>query len=445
MQNLAGSVLTELQVIVGTPAERVQFVVETSDQELHRGSVTSESPVVVNIPSFLDFQVLGNDFFERNKGIRIASTDGNPIFVLGTNSIDFFNYGTFLAYPCQLDFEQDTYEYLILSVGDTALFSQFLLVGCSDDTIISIIPTQQVIIPEDAQVEDSAETTVEKDTMHNVTLNKMNTLLVFSADQDLTGTRIISNKPLTVIGGHECANVPQVSFDCEPIAIQIPPVSTWGTSFLVAGYAGRTSGQLYFRIVPSQENTTLEATCGQSTIALLKIPSDFFLNSEFPFCFLQFNKPVFLAQLAGGSSTETKGKGDPAISIVSPIDQYVNKIEFVLLPTDDFPNSYISITVPAEHYDPDSILLDGEKVNCEWIAIYNRSNVIVGYGCNVSMPAESSEEPTQHTLSHSSDDGRLSATVYGFSTFPPQGYAYLTGQKLEITDVTGKQPNSYMH
>ena len=154
MQSFAGSILTELQAIVGTPAERVQFVVETSDQELHRGSVTSESPVVVNIPSFLDFQVLGNDFFERNKGIRIASTDEDPIFVLGTNSIDFLNYGTFLAYPCQLDFEQDTYEYLILSVGDTALFSQFLLVGCLEDT------TQLVIIPEDAQVEDSAETMV---------------------------------------------------------------------------------------------------------------------------------------------------------------------------------------------------------------------------------------------------------------------------------------------
>ena len=208
-----------------------------------------------------------------------------------------------------------------------------------------------------------------------------------------------------------------------------------GTNFLIAGYAGRTSEQLQFSIVPSEQNTTLEATCGDSTILLLQTRFEFAVSSDEPFCHFRFSKPVFLAQLASGRSTDKLG--DPAIAIISPIDQYINRIEFVLLPTEDFPASYVSITVPAEYYDPDSILLDGTIVNCEWMAINNRSNVIVGYGCNVTMPAQSSTTPTQHTLSHSDPNGRISATVYGFRDFPAQGYAYLAGQKLEITDITG--------
>ena len=435
MQNIGGTILTKLELVIGTPADSVPFVVETFDTEIHRGTVTSDSPVVVEIPSNLDFQVLGSDFFERQKGLRITSTTDDPIFVLGANFIDLTNYGTFLAYPCELDFELDTYEYRIMSIGDTAFFSQFLLVACSDDTSITIIPTQTIEIPEDAQDQNSPSVNIPAGTGHNITLHELNTFLVFSERGDLSGTRILSNKPLTVIGGHECANVPQGAFECEPIAVQIPPVVTWGTNFLIAGYAGRTSEQLQFSIVPSEQNTTLEATCGDSTILLLQTRFEFAVSSDEPFCHFRFSKPVFLAQLASGRSTDKLG--DPAIAIISPIDQYINRIEFVLLPTEDFPASYVSITVPAEYYDPDSILLDGTVVNCEWMAINNRSNVIVGYGCNVTMPAQSSTTPTQHALSHSDPNGRISATVYGFRDFPAQGYAYLAGQKLEITDITG--------
>ena len=433
MQNIAGSILTQLELTIGTPAESANVVIETLEGEIHSTTIAKNSPAVFTI---LDLQVISHDFFNRQKGIRIATTDEEPIFVLGANRIDFLNYATFLAYPCELDLDLDSkYEYLVTSVDHATLNSQFLLVGCSADTHVTIIPTQNVLLPQDTQDMDSDDSLIMKGQKHNVTLNQMDTLLVSSGGLDLSGTRIVSNKPLTVISGHECANVPQTAFDCEPIAVQIPPVKTWGTEFLVAGYAGRTSEQLNFGIVPSEENITLLSTCGQSTLLLLRTSFQYAVNSREPFCYFEFSKPVFLTQLASGRSTD--GLGDPAISIVSPIDQYINKIEFLLLPTNEFPTSYISITVPPEHYDPAKILLDGEMIDCYWMAIYNRTNDIVGYGCNVSMPADSSTSPTQHSLSHSDSEGRFSATVYGFRPFPPQGYAYLTGQKIEISSISG--------
>ena len=435
MRNIGGSSLTELELVIGTPAESAEFVVESLDTEIQTGAVTPDSPVVVKLPS-IDLQVQTSAFFDRHKGLRIYSSSDDPIFVLGINFVNLFNYGTFVAYPCQLDYELDMYEYHIMSIGATTFYSQFLLVACSDDTLITIIPTQAVTIPEDVQDPKSPLISVPVGSEHNITLHQLNTLLVFSATGDLSGTQILSNKPLTVIGGHECALVPQDGFDCEPIAVQIPPVVTWGTTFLVAGYAGRTSEQLHFSIVPSEQNTTLESTCGDSTLLLLQIPFELAVPSDEPFCYFSFSKPVLLAQLASGRSIDNRG--DPANSIISPIDQYINTVDFVLLPTSDFPISYIGIAVPARHYDPVSILLDGTVVNCEWMPIYNRnSDNIVGYGCNFAMPALSSTTPTQHTLSHSNPTGRISVTVYGFRSVTAQGYAYLAGQKLELTEITG--------
>ena len=73
----------------------------------------------------------------------------------------------------------------------------------------------------------------------------MQTLLVLHAD-DLTGTNVLSNKPLMVISGHECAyailnyNDIVMCFcvlipSCEPQALQVPLTTTWGTRFLIAG------------------------------------------------------------------------------------------------------------------------------------------------------------------------------------------------------------------
>ena len=434
MQNLGGSIFNELKLIVGTPVSSAQFIVETANAEIQSGTVTSESPVTVDIPFLLDLQVINFDGENRHKGIRIYSQTDEPIFVLGATSVAFFNYGTFLAYPCPLELDLGTFEYLIMSVETVHLYSQFLLVGCSNDTLITIVPSQDVEIPADTQNPASSVSIIQKGTEHTITLHQLNTLLIFSDTGDLSGTRIVSNKPLTVIGGHECANVPLNSHDCEPIAVQIPPVATWGTSFLVAGYAGRTTTDLQFSIVPSEQNTTMDVSCGDWKRSVPQTPQYAVPSGTVtPFCLFEFSKPVFFAQLASGGSIDNLG--DPAISIISPTDQYINNIEFIVLSKLDFPTSYISIMVPAEHYDPTSILLDGTMLNCEWMAINNRSNDIVGYGCNVTMPAQSSTTPTQHTLSHSDPSGRISATVYGFRDFPAQGYAYLTGQKLEITNL----------
>ena len=423
-----------MRLTIGTPATMASFVVQTFDQIIEEGNVTSSSPVVVSVP--MDLIVTGNDFNNRRKGIRVTAVGSSQLFVLAETFVSSLIHGTFLAYPDPRESLGDVdieYEYVIVSTDDPGITnSVFLLVGCDDNTTFTVVPSQRVELPSNLQTSSFAPVSVNQDMRsHQLTLHQMQTLLVSHSSLDLTGTRVISNKPLTVISGHECANIPQDASGCEPLAVQIPPVATWGTEFLLAPFAGRSSPQV-FKIVASSDTSSLTISCGDSPPAVALTQNSVYTLATSNYCHIESVSPVFVIQLATGSTTD--GLGDPAIAIVSPIDQYINNIEFISLPTSVFPSNYISILVPTENYDPNSILLDDRVLSCQWQEIYNLSRSIVGYGCNMTITSGTAAA-IQHNITYTIPGGQLSVTAYGFNT-PPRaaGYAYLTGQQLKITE-----------
>jgi hypothetical protein len=428
MRNIGGTTISRFKLTVGTSAQsNVSFMIENNAGIVYTGMVTSTSPVVVDMDN--DNQVLGNNFNNRHKGIRVYSTEDEPLYVLVQNFVRFLNQGVYLAYPCfSLGPNINQYKYGVITVGhpSNTLNSQFLLIGCENDTVITITPTKSVLLPTDAQM---SSTTVSIDPgmqSHEITLNKMQTLLVSSID-DLTGTIITSDKPLTVISGHECANVPLSEAGCEPLAVQVPPVATWGTQFLIAPFAGR-SGDQAFKAVSSTSNTSIDLSCDSRTAHFA--PDSIFSFFSGSYCYLQSTDPIFLVELSFGGSLDRRG--DPAMSIISPVDQYIHDIDFISLPSRDFQSNYISVTVATDHYQPENILLDGEAINCMWFEIRDGDSNIVGYGCNKTI-SSNIRVPEKHNISHSGN-GELSVLVYGFSSFPAQGYSYLAGQVLEATE-----------
>ena len=431
MPNLGGGTFTTLRLVIGTTAESADYVVETSARMIQTGRVSTGTPVVVEIPSNLKLQVTESNFENRQKGIHVYTTGDQTIFVVGENYVNPLNYGTFLAYPC-IAIDTDTgYEYYIVSTDDPTNFlhSQFLLVGCEDDTTITMTPSQSISIPEDLQMSMSTLVTVEMNTMSNeFTLNQMQTLLVSNVD-DLTGTKIVSNKPLTVISGHECANIPSSESGCEPLAFHVPPLATWGTKFLLAPFAGRTGVQNFKAV--SAEAASIIYTCGTTSRGAQGVTTLEINVNATKYCFFNSSKPLLLVQLATGGSIDRKG--DPAVAMISPIDQYIRGIAFFSLPTKDFPSNYISVTVSAEHYNAENIMLDGAAIDCEWQEIRNIREEIVGYGCSKAVTS-GANAPTQHNVTHTGANGLLSVLVYGFSAFPARGYAYLAGQMIDVTD-----------
>ena len=421
-------------VIIGTPSDQANYVIESTDGEIASGTATLSNPAVIRVDS--TFQVTTSGFPDRVKGIRIRATSQNPVYVLVVMKYNVFTdlvgYSSYLVHPNDgyLNAGIRSYVYYAVSFASTPdttnQLSNILLVGNQDGTSISITPVQDVILPTDAQ-SNSSLIEVAAGTTHNVTLNSFQTL-GFSTVLDLTGTRIVSDKPLTVITGHQCAQIPSTTGFCEPLYIHLPPTINWGRSFLMAPFGGRTASQ-YYKLVTSEESTTIHYRCGSDhsvSVERLTAGSGHLLSfSSDSYCYLSASSPVFLVQMSPGNLADNVG--DPALAIVPPTNGHVKSASFLNLPT-DFPNNYnITVTVLAEHFITSQILIDGDPLSCSWNAIRNTfSDDIIGHGCTHAVSSGT------HVVTHSgeSDDGVLSVIVYGWNGPSPLGYAYLTNWNL---------------
>ena len=414
-----------LQLVVSAEGSSpVQFVVETPSDEAYSGTTTASSPVTVNLPTSL----VTNDatYTNRNKGVHVYTTGQGSISVLAIN-YKSTSVGEYVAYPCQ-DIGGGPYEYYIVSTVSRDN-SEFLLVGCEDNTTISITPTRAVSIPADAQSPSSLQL-VASGVEHQIILNKMQTLLIRKKFVDLTGSRIVSNKPLTVISGHECSNVPALNEtyfqpSCEHLTQQIPPTSTWGWEFLLVPFGGRNVGQ-YYKVVSSKNVTTIIRICNSvssSPIVLSAGDSFTFFTNSTTYCYVVSNKPILVAQLG---ITNLDDIGGPIISILPSLNQYTNHYSFFSLTTSDFNIHQISVSVLAQYYQPNSIRLDGQPISCSWSPIYNNGGILVGYGCHRSVTGGMT-----HVVSHDNPDGKLAVIVHGWNSGTiTRGYGYLAGLKI---------------
>ena len=135
---------------------------------------------------------------------------------------------------------------------------------------------------------------------------------LFENNTELTGTRIVSNRPLAVYPGNRCTNIPRRSGFCDHITEQVPPTVLWGRNFMSASCAGRRSGDIY-RILASQNSTTVIINCSTVTQLLtyeLESPGSWqeFSTPANSFCYKSSNKPLLVMQFGLGNSHD--GVGD---------------------------------------------------------------------------------------------------------------------------------------
>ena len=253
----------------------VTVTVETLTGFNFTGIATNNGTLTVEIPN--TFQVFSNSTTERNKRISVTAEGQSNIVVYGLN----YNPTTsdaYLALPCdQLPVEQ--YEYYGISYLDSSSrLSQILIVGCEDDTLVQV-------------------------GSQSISLNRLETHL-FESNTDITGTRLLSNRPLVVYPGHECTHVPVDTIACDHITEQVPPTATWGRNFLSASFSGRSSGEIY-RMLASQDTTTVIVSCnGFSETYNLASPGTWqeFSTPDMSFCSITSDKPLLVMQFALGNS-----------------------------------------------------------------------------------------------------------------------------------------------
>jgi hypothetical protein len=199
-------------------------------------------------------------------------------------------------------------------------------------------------------------------------------------DYDLTGSRIFATGPVEVFGGHACAYVPYSAEACDHIEEQMPPVQTWGKDYVSAPMGdGSVTGRNVVRVLAAFDGTTVTVSPPQGGVSGGNLgPGDvltFDVTSPFQ---ISSTKATLVAQYLMGqySSDPPAPRGDPALLVLVPAEQYRSDYTFIL------PTSYNASTNGQNHLlvvrPPGlAITLDGAPLTASFTPIAGREIGVV--------------------------------------------------------------------
>lgn len=184
-----------------------------------------------------------------------------------------------------------------------------------------------------------ARTYISRSSRLNVTLQRGEVFLVQAnmgipdnLDDDLSGSRIVANKPVAVFAGHQRAQVPKIAERDRPtrsmMAQQLPPVSTWGKRYIIAPFpnAGNEggSGTDVFRVLAGSDGTTVSL---DDAFLVLLDAGQWYEGPLDDAHLLSANRPILVAQYRKSASDTQSGAdalpGDPCMLIPPPVEQYL--------------------------------------------------------------------------------------------------------------------------
>ena len=175
-----------------------------------------------------------------------------------------------------------------------------------------------------------------------------------------------ANKPVHVVGGNGCGNVPIEAPSCDNFFDAIAPVNTWGKSFLIAPFAFKPSGSR-IRVVTSQPNT--EVRLNDAVVATISVGEKYDVVLTEP-AHIETDKPAQVMQYMQGSSLDTDMNGDPvgdpSMMVVVPTEQFHD--DYLVSPGRDISleNESFNIVIPTASLP--SFRLDGEAIDTSQFA-----------------------------------------------------------------------------
>ena len=419
----SGGEISVLNIILTTSETRpVDYSIEAPGVGYYNsGSVTSDNEVIINLPTTL----ITSSHNDQDKGIHLMISSDRMTVIgqsLGTRSSD-----TFLCLPIT-NLCVDEYLYYGISVP-MATFSPFnssiLVVGTEDNTMMKLTVTQPVTI-------SASNSTVDLTAgiQYSFVINRLQTVLIESAD-DLTGTKIVTNKPVSVLSGHECGNVPANVGGCDHLVEQIPPTTLWGRVYYTAPLVTRRSYTI--KLLAAYNSTIVDIYCN-NTMESYSISEGESVNKTLSlqeYCTINSSKKVLVVQLSHGQDDGGFGD-DQMMTLVPATNQYNNRFQFSTLQGQSGYTHYTNIIVLVQYYQPDMIYLISGGVNrsldtLQWVPIMV-NNVTEAYSVQVNISGGVTE------VAHQNANARLSQIVYGFGFF--EGYGHPGGYNI-FGAVTG--------
>ncbi|GEM_PF-1602951 len=296
----------------------------------------------VNIPSNA---MIATSNTVESLGVRVVSE--KDVTVYGTNQIPFTT-DSFLGLPVSILGTQ----YLAASYyspSGVSTGSQLAIVSPYNNNVVTIIPSHATANGNPAGVP------------FNVTLDQGETFLVRAsnvAQNDLTGSVIQSTLPVSVFSGSACTNIPWGVPYCDHIVQQIPPISSWGNTFVTRPLENRQNGDTW-RFLASQDNTQL--FINNENVATLNF-GDFYETVLTTSSYVEASNPILTLQYANGNTWDPGFPGDPFMMVIPPFQQFLPGYTFST-PGGGFINNYFTVTVDNDGVS--GMILDGALLDSE--------------------------------------------------------------------------------
>ena len=398
-------------ILINTLSTPVSFTIDAPVAAFYyTGVVDGRNETVVYLPFSVAVYYNQRDY----KGVYLR-TDNDAVTVIGQNEVNLYSE-TFLVLPYKRSSTSTEYVYYGISVrGYSSTYqSAVLIVGTEDNTVIKLTVTQTATT--------NLGNTLYAGTEYSFVINRLQTFYIRSSSytSDLTGTKIVTDKQVSVFSGHERAQIPWSTCCDDQLIEQVPPVTSWGRVFYTMPLATRRYYTI--KVLASYDSTEITVYCNNFKNTYTLNEKQYFSRtpSLSEYCVINSNKPVLVAQFSHGRDQD--GVGDPMMMIVPDVLQFSNRFPVTTIrnPSRSGYSHYLNIIVLAQYYQPDMIhhISIGSNISLnaqQWVPIKVK-HTTEAYATQVTISEGVAE------IIHSNVDGLMMVTTYGFTSYESYGH-----------------------
>ena len=385
----------------------------------------------------LPFQLVASfpGLSHRNGPINLKAEEGKNIIVYALNE-GGASTDVYLGLP-YFETKNETYNYYGVSVPRSSLepkptHGYIAIVMQEANTVITLTPTVQIERP---SLFFGAGSRFEPGRSYSsIPLAKGITVLL-SAREDLTGSKISSNKPITFITGHQCGFLPSNVTACDHLTEQLPPAETFGFKFVLVPLLLRK--QDGYRIVASRDGTTVNLNCVDRSGSIVQKDSfslnegqfrQLFIHSD-RFCTLEASLPIVVVQIALGHAFDKVNAADPFMVMIPPLGQYRNDytlifVESFSINSRDEPVVFkprFSLSVPSKCCNRGQIEFDDGTIPWDiFVDVKCENGEICACAAQYEVPTAQSRGG--HTVQHSISECTVGVIVYAYEKENSYGY-----------------------
>jgi len=400
-------------ILMNTLFSPVNFTLEAPVVGLyHAGVIDGYSELILSLP--FGVAVFSND--TQYKGVYIRA-DSDTLIVIGQSKTNNTS-DTFLALPYKRSSAVTEYLYYGISVPgySSSYQSAILIVGTEDNITMKLTVAQTVTT--------NFYNTLYAGSEYSFVINRLQTFYIRSTG-DLTGTKIVTDRQVSVFSGHELAQIPQDLCCGDQLIEQVPPVTSWGRVFYTMPLASRTSYIL--KILASYNLTRIDLYCNnlQESHTINEGQHYTKILSQQEYCVVHSNKPVLVAQFSRGYNEDSVG--DPMMVIVPDVLQFSNSFPITTIRNTSY-RHYVNLIVLAQYYQPDMIYLisGGRNVSLstqEWVPIRVK-HTTVGYATQLNISEGVAE------IIHTNETALMATIIYGFTELGSYGNPGRPGNQI---------------